>query len=178
MACGPIPSVLSSKLFSRTIGSVIQRLRAVLVILAACILLSSCQSESDPERISSVFLEQAEKAFEDRNPRALRNLISLDYSDRQNRDSREIISIGTGYIMRSRSLHLFTELESARFIDDHVHATVFAAFGARPVSNRSLLPQINADLYWFEIVLAKHSGDWRLIRASWRPAMLDDLMRD
>jgi hypothetical protein len=149
-----------------------------LSIIAACALLLGCNPESDPELISSIFLEKAEKAFADRSPRSLRELISKDYLDTQQRDAKEISAIGTGYIMRSRSIYLFTDLESAVFSGAQIHATVLAAFAARPVSNRSLLPRMDADLYWFEIVLTKESGDWKLLQSSWRQAMLEDVVSD
>ncbi len=145
---------------------------------AMCLIQQGCSSESDPELIISDFLEKAEEAFEDRSPRALRELISNDYFDTHQRNAKEIGAVGSGYIMRSRSIHLFTDLESAFFSGDQIHSTVLAAFAARPVSSRSLLPQINADLYWFEIVLTKESGDWKLVQSSWRPAMLEDLTGD
>lgn len=156
----------------------ILQLGIFLLVLSQCLLSSGCLSESDPELISAVFLEKAEKAFENRSPRALRKLVSEQYFDEQNRDSKEIVAIGASYIMRSRSIHLFTDLESALFSGDQIHAKVLAAFGASQIESRSLLPQINADLYWFEIVLTKESGDWKLMQAVWRPAMLEDVLND
>jgi len=150
----------------------------LLIVLSHCALSTGCRPASDPELISTLFLQQAEKAFEDRSPRALRKLVSEQYFDEQNRDSKEIVAIGASYIMRSRSIHLFTDLESALFYGDQVHAKVVAAFGASQIESRSLLPQINADLYWFEIVLTKESGDWKLMQAVWRPAMLEDVLND
>lgn len=164
---------------SRDLNGELHRYTCFGLLLAAALVFSSgCSSETDPELISSIFLEKAEKAFEERSPRALRDLISKDYFDTQQRDGKEIGAIGTAYIMRSRAIHLFIDLESAAFSGDQVQATVLAAFAARPVSSRSLLPRINADLYWFEIMLTKESGDWKLLQSSWRQAMLEDVLND
>jgi len=150
-----------------------------LLIVTAVLLFSGCSAESDPEIIASAFLETAEEAFEKRSPRALRNLISEQYFDTRNRDKNEVLAIGSAYIMGSRSIYLFTDLESALFHgDEQVQATVLAAFAARPVSERTLLSRINTDLYWFEIELTKESGDWKLTQSDWRQAMLDDVLSD
>lgn len=150
-----------------------------LISIAVFFIFSGCSAESDPEIITAAFLEKVEEAFENRSQRALRKLISRQYVDSQNRDKNEILAIGTAYIMGSRSIYLFTDLESARFYGDgQVQATVLAAFAARPVSERTLLSGINTDIYWFEIELTTESGDWKLTRSDWRPAMLDDVLSD
>lgn len=152
--------------------------RMLLFLLLIAAFLSSCSSPSDPEQIASTFIEDASAAFKDRNGRALRKLISSDYIDSQNRTGDQVASIGSVYIMRSRSIYLFTELESAARSGDQVFATVLAAFAARPVSSRSLLPQVNADVYRFEIVLKEERGEWKLASSSWRQAMLEDVFND
>ncbi len=156
----------------------ITRLPQCLFIFLISAVLFSCSSPSDPEQIASAFIDDAATAFEDRNARALRNLISSDYVDTQNRTGDRVASIGSVYIMRSKSIYLFTELESAVRSGDQVMATVLGAFAARPVESRSLLPQVNADLYWFEITLKEENGEWKLISSSWRQAMLDDVFTD
>jgi hypothetical protein len=151
-------------------------LKLVFILLTA--VLFSCSTTSDPEQIASAFIEDAAAAFENRNARALRKLISSDYVDSQNRTAEQIASIGSLYIMRSRSIYLFTELDSAVQSGDRVLATVLGAFAARPVKNRGLLPQVNADLYWFEIALKEENGDWKIVSSSWRQAMLEDVFSD
>ena len=152
--------------------------RCLLFCLLTTAALVSCSSPSDPEQIASTFVKNAAAALEAGNARALRNLISLDYFDSQNRTADQIASIGSVYIRRSKSIHLFTELDSALWSGDQVEATVLGAFAARPVESRGLLPQVNADLYWFEITLKKESGEWKLVRSNWRQAMLEDVFAD
>ena len=140
--------------------------------------LITCSSPSDPEQVASAFIQDAVAAFEDRNSRALRTLISSAYFDSQNRTGDQVASIGSVYIMRSKSIHLFTELDSAVRSGDQVMATVLGAFAARPVDRRSLLPPVDADLYWFEITLKEENGEWKLVSSSWRQAMLEDIFND
>jgi hypothetical protein len=80
--------------------------------------------------------------------------------------------------MRTRSIHVFFNLESARRSGDNIEASVLVALASRPIEDRSLLPQFDGDIYIFEIVLAEDKAEWRLLSADWREAMLDDLMGD
>lgn len=138
----------------------------------------SCSSPAEPEQIALEFIDEATTVFEKGSLRALRKLISRNYRDSQKRNHEQIAAIGSAYIMRSKSIFLFSELESARQLDSQVQATVLTAFAARPVDSRNLLPQIQADLYWFDIVLTKEGGEWKLLSSSWRQAMLEDIFND
>ena len=146
-----------------------------LLVTMAIVPFCSCSSPTDPEQIAAAFIEDATKAFAERDPGALRTLISGEYLDSQQRDGEQIVSIARLYIMRSRSIYLFSDLEFAERSGDLIQATVLAAFAARPVTSRSMLPQLDTDIYWFEIALVEERGIWKLLRARWRPAMLDDI---
>jgi len=37
---------------------------------------------------------------------------------------------------------------------------------------------LKADIYWFDIVLVQEGGDWKLLEAYWRQAMVDDFFRE
>lgn len=143
-------------------------------ILAAA---SSCTT-SPPEKITADFLKQAEEAFADRNILALKKLVSPDYSDAENRGAGDVVSIAAAYIRSSKSIYLFSDLESAAFKDDRLEARVLTAFAARPIMDPTALAQLKADIYWFDIVLVQEGGDWKLLEAQWRQAMVDDFFRE
>jgi len=44
----------------------------------------------------------------------------------------------------------------------------------RPVANAGELVGMNANLYRFDLELVRRGGDWRVQRAAWEPARLDD----
>ena len=143
-------------------------------ILAAA---SSC-TPTPPEKITADFLKQAEEAFADRHILALKKLVSPDYNDAENRGAGDVLSIAAAYIRSSKSIYLFSDLESAAFRDDRLEARVLTAFAARPIMDPTALAQLKADIYWFDIVLVQEGGDWKLLEAQWRQAMVDDFFRE
>ena len=140
-------------------------------------MMSSCSLPSTPEQHVSEFIESSEKAFEDRDIRSLRKLVSSRYKDEQNRTANDVLAIAAAYIGRSKSIYLFTDLESAVLEDDLIEARVLVAFGSRPAEDRATLLQLNADIYWFDIVLADENGSWKLIKGQWTQAMVDDFFK-
>ena len=147
------------------------------LILTLAVLMSSCSSPSTPEQHASEFIERSELAFEDRDIRSLRKLVSSSYMDGQNRAANDVLAIAAAYIRGTKSIYLFTDLESAVSEDDLINARVLVAFGSRPVKDRAALMQLNADIYWFDIVLADENGNWKLIEAQWTQAMVDDFFK-
>ena len=141
-------------------------------------LAASCDSPTTPEEIAGQFIKQSEEAFEERDIRGLKKLISPDYRDPLNRTAGDIVSIAAAYIRSSKSIYLFTDLESAAAEQERIQARVLAAFGARPISDPSIIGQVQADIYWFDIVLVEESGGWRLVEADWQQAMVDDFFKD
>ena len=158
-----------------------EKIRALLLSLLFAVLWTmapSCTQQDKPEQIAHAFIEKTEKAFENRSLRQLKALISPAYHDSRGRSERDIAALGSTYIMRTRSIHVFFNLESARRSGDNIEASVLVALASRPIEDRSLLPQFDGDIYIFEIVLAEDKAEWRLLSADWREAMLDDLMGD
>lgn len=136
----------------------------------------SCNSPTTPEEIATQFIEQSETAFEGRNILALKKLISSNYQDTHNRSAGDVIAIAAAYIRSSKSIYLFTDLNSAYFEGDLIQARVLSAFAARPIMDRSVLGQMQADIYWFDITLAEESGGWKLVAALWQQAVVEDFL--
>jgi hypothetical protein len=156
-----------------------KKIRALLLSILFAMLWtipSSCSHQEEPDQIAHAFIEKAEMAFENRSGRQLKSLISSAYRDSRGRSEHDITALGSTYIMRARSIHVFFNLESARRNGDSIEASVLVALASRPIEDRSLLPQFDGDIYIFEIVLAKDKGEWKLLGAEWRQAMLDDLV--
>ncbi|MGI9536776.1 MAG: hypothetical protein ACR2PB_06885 [Desulfocapsaceae bacterium] len=108
----------------------------------------------------------------------LKKLVSPNYQDSRNRSAGDVLAIAAAYIRSSKSIYLFSDLESAVFNDDLVQARVLTAFATRPVMDRTALAQLSADIYWFDIVLEDESGNWQLIDAQWQQAMIDDFFKN
>ena len=144
------------------------------VLCIALALIPSCSSPTAPEEIAWQFIEESEKAFEERDIFKLKKLISSNYGDSQNRSANEIVTIAAAYIRSSKSIYLLTDLHSAEFKEERIHARVLAAFAARPISEPSTLAQMRADIYWFDVELAEEKGSWKLTGAQWRQATVED----
>lgn len=152
----------------------------LLLSLFTCILIiQSCKQQTTPDIIAQEFIDQLKTAVDDRTLRGISELISKDYHDTHNRNRRDIAGLASAYLIRSKSLHLFTDLVSAGPLSDSsIKCRVLAAFAATPVANKSLLPDIQADFYWFDIELIEENGDWKVLSAVWQQAMLDDFFND
>ncbi len=151
---------------------------SIALLLALLFLVVSCSSQTTPEEITTQFIRESEKAFEDSDILRLKKLISSQYRDSQNRTSGDVISIAAAYIRSSKSIYLFTDLDSAIYSDDRIEARILAAFAARPISDPAILGQLQADIYWFDIVLAEEKGGWKLMAAQWQQGMVDDFFKD
>jgi hypothetical protein len=178
LGCALVDTLKSAQLPLLTMLTIL-RLRICIALLVAFPLLAvSCSSSTTPEEITAQFIRESEEAFEEGDIRGLKKLISPHYLDSQNRTAGDILAIAAAYIRSTKSIYLFTDLDLAVNAEDRIEARVLAAFGARPITDLSLLGQIQADIYWFDIVLAKENGDWKLVAARWRQAMVDDFFKD
>lgn len=145
-----------------------------------CILTTqSCKQQAAPDIIAQEFIDRVKTAVDERSIRGISELVSADYRDTHKRDRRDIAGLASAYLIRSKSLHLFTDLVSARPLSDAtLQCRILAAFASTPVDDKSLLPDIQADFYWFDIELIEENGDWKLVSAVWQQAMLDDFFSD
>jgi hypothetical protein len=150
----------------------------LLLTVLALLLPVACSEEQGPEAIAREFVTACEEAAQQRRLRDLRELIAEEYADPAGRTAQDVLAVAAGYLMRNRSVHIYTRLQTATEQDGRIQATVLAALAGRPISDVSMLPSINADLYRFELELVEQGGDWRLAGATWRTALVDDFFAD
>ena len=113
---------------------------------------------------------EAERAAEDRDASALFDLIAADYRDGRGNGVEEIRRYVRGYLIAHQSIHMLSpvdEVEMQATGLPRVRATVgMLGREAAPESSWDLA----ADIYEFDITLAREDGEWRIIRADWRQA--------
>lgn len=148
------------------------------ILLALPMMIISCSSTTTPEEIAATFIKQSEIAFEEGNIRALKKLVSSNYQDTHNRGAGDVIAIAAAYIRSSKSMYLFSDLDSAYFEGDLIQARVLTAFAARPIMDKSVLGRMQADIYWFDITLVEESGGWKLVAALWQQAKVEDFFEN
>ena len=144
--------------------------------LILTLLLIACSRDATPPEVQiRTLVANAQSAAEARDAPGLRALIADDYTDAQGNDRKAMENLIRLHILRNQSIHLFTRIHAIAFPQpDHATVRVAAAMAGRPVANAGELVGMNANLYRFDLELVRRGGDWRVQRAAWEPARLDD----
>ena len=149
-----------------------------LAVLAACLLVSCWPEPGSPEGQLRAMFVKAERAVEEKDIGALKDLVSDHYADTRGHDKQSIIGLLKFYFFRHKSIHLLTQIRPASFPDSTLaEVTVFVAMAGQPISGAEQLAILRADLHRFDFQLASESsGDWKVFRAEWRRAQLSDFL--
>jgi len=150
------------------------RITPLLVILV--LILSACGPEASPEQQVRDTLAALEAAVEKRSLGAVGDFIADDYADTWHVDRNTVLRSLLAYLQGHQSIHLLTRVAEIQLDDasQQALAVVFVGMAGVPVESPQALLTLNADLYRFEIGLRRDASDWQIIKASWRPAMIDD----
>ena len=140
------------------------------------ILLTGCGRESDsPEEQVRLFVSAGEEAAENQDTAAIKKLISENYSDERNRVKKDLIRITAGYFLRHKNIHILSRISETSFPQpDTANVQIYVAMADLPFTDMESLLNLRADLYLFDMMLQLEKKKWRLVKASWRPAMLED----
>lgn len=153
-------------------------LAAFLLAAAAAVLLlvlSACGRENAPEKQIERLVEKGKEAAENGKPGELRELISTRYADDHGRTSRDIVALAARYLYANKNIHLFTRIRELTFSgSEAARLRMYAAMAGQDVSGPDALLNMRADLYLFDLDLALEEGEWRVVRADWRPAGLEE----
>ncbi len=147
------------------------------VVLLA--LLAGCDRRTPltPEdRIRALFSE-VERASRERDLVTLKDMISESYSDTRGRNKADVSAILTAYYLRRGSIYVLTRVRSLELQDNaRAHASVLAGLARAPTLDFGEIQGPRGDIYLFDLDLAEEGdADWRVTRASWRPARPGDL---
>ena len=154
------------------------RARRVAVVFVAALLLPACSSTPDsPEAEIRALIARAEKAAEEKDIATLKEMISDDYSDQQGQDKQMIIRVVSYHLLRSKTIHLLTQVAKIDLQDTkHADVTIFLAMAGRAIQGFDQVSRLRADLYRIDFsVSAEKPKDWKVTRAEWRPAEMEDL---
>lgn len=155
--------------------------KAVTAVLAAaamvllCLLLPGCGREDSTERQIERFVAAGKEAVAARKPGELQELISGSYMDDHGRTRRDLIALAARYLYATRNIHLFTRIDELIFpAPDKARLRIYAALAGQNVSDPDVLLSMKADLYRFDLELSREDDDWKVVRADWQPAGLED----
>lgn len=130
-----------------------------------------CSQPDAPEQRVRALIVDAEEAIEKKELARVRGHVSERYADENGHDRRAIEGILRLYVLRHEGIHLLTRIESvAPMPPNRAQAVVYVAMAGRPIKTADEVRALNANLYRFEITFEEERGDWRVVRAAWRPA--------
>ena len=144
--------------------------RFTAVVICAVMWLGACDGDDLPEAQVRAVITEAERAAEDRNASALFDLIAPDYHDGRGNGVEDIKRYVRGYLIAHQSIHMLTRVEAVELPASdlaRVRATV-GMLGRETASESSW--DLAAEVYEFDITLAREDGEWRVTRADWRRA--------
>jgi hypothetical protein len=138
---------------------------AVLVTLAA-----GCGDSRTPDAKVRAVIAHGEQAAEARDLSAIMDLVSRSYRDEQGGGRDELKQYLRGYLVAHQAIHLLTKIESVEFpYRDMAKVSLTLGTLGRDTAAATAF-DLAADVYDVELELALVDGEWRITRASWRPA--------
>jgi hypothetical protein len=152
-----------------------RRTLATLALLAGATAIACQRDEPTAHDRILATLAAAEQAAEAGDAAALKSGISDAYRDAAGRDKQAVGAIVGLHLLQQRSVHLLTRVVSVAVEPPgEARAEVLVAMAASPIDGPELLAGVRADLYRFDLSLREENGNWRVVSAAWRPAVLDD----
>ncbi len=138
---------------------------AVLVTFAA-----GCGEPQTPDAKVRAVIAQGEQAAEARDLSAIMDLVAPSYRDEQGGSRDELKQYLRGYLVAHQAIHLLAKIESVEFpYRDMAKVSLTLGTLGRDSAAATAF-DLAADVYYVELELALDDGEWRVTRASWRPA--------
>jgi hypothetical protein len=147
------------------------RSRPGLALLAALVtVVAGCGESQTPEAMVRGVIAQGEQAAEARDLSAIMDLVAPAFEDGQGGGRDELKQYLRGYLVAHQAIHLLTKVESVEFpYRDMAKVSLTLGTLGRDSAAATAF-DLAADMYDVELDLALDDGEWRVTRASWRPA--------
>jgi len=145
-----------------------------LLVLCA-VFLSGCGESLSPEDQVRKYLATVVAAVEARDVLAVREVVSENYKDDASRTRRDLLRLVTGYVLRHKNIYLFSQVDEINFPEaGHSRVNIFVAMAGSPMTGAEALLDFKADLYEFDLTLRQEGDVWRLTKARWQRASIDN----
>jgi hypothetical protein len=134
-------------------------------------------AEPVEERLRRV-VDKAVSAVEAGDVGALMELVSDSYADARGNDKPSLRRAVAWHILRHRTAHVLPHVQAIELASERsARLELIAALAGTTVPDLEALARIDADVYRFELELRlEEDDDWRVTRAEWEPASLEDLL--
>jgi hypothetical protein len=146
-----------------------QRMRRYLALPLAA-LVAACGPDATPEAQVRAVIAAGETAAEARDLSALMALVGEGFRDGEGGGREDLKSYLRGYFVAHQSIHLLTRVDAVELpYRDMARVSLTVGTLGREAAGASAF-DVAADIYDVELDLQLEDGDWRVTRASWRPA--------
>ena len=125
---------------------------------------------ADPHAELAELVAAAETAAEDRDGSFFRDLIAPSYQDTRGYDRDELLGLIRGYLLAHSNIEIITNVDEIAVEGSDAARVVVRAGMVGRRAGEPLLGGIEGQLYRIELKL-RNDDSWRVIEASWQPAM-------
>jgi hypothetical protein len=134
-------------------------------------------AEPVEERLRQL-VDEAVLAVEAGDVGAVMQLVSDGYADSRGNDKRALRRAVAWHVLRHQTAHVLTHVQAIELASERAaRLELIAALAGTTIPDVEALARIDADLYRFELELRLEADDdWRVTRAEWHPASLQDLL--
>ena len=140
----------------------------ILPTLLFTVLAAGCSDSQAPEAQVRTVIEGMEAAAEARDVGELMNHVSKDYRDAYGQGPQEAARYVRGFFLTTQKLHLLTRIDAIEFPGaDEARANVTVGMMSREADSADSW-DLAADLYEFDVGLARDEGDWKVTYAEWK----------
>lgn len=155
-----------------------RRRRLVALVVAGASLGLACSTAPPEERIRRR-LDRAERAAEDGDLEAVMALVSPSYSDDRGRDRRALAALLRYRLGGHGTIHVLKKVRRVDVDrDGRGHVEAWIAVAGSPLDGEWNLDAVDADVVSVNLELEESSGEWLVLRASWRRVRPTDLLRE
>jgi hypothetical protein len=142
----------------------------VVVFTALVMIVAGCGDSQTPDAEVRTVIAQGEQAAEARDLSGIMDLVAPSYGDGQGGGRDELKQYLRGYLVAHQAIHLLTKVESVEFpYRDMAKVSLTLGTLGRDAAAATAF-DLAADVYDVELELKLDDGEWRVTRASWRPA--------
>jgi len=144
----------------------------------ALLLSPACRgARLSPEARVRQAIDKAVKAVRERDIKPLADAVSEQYSDRERNDKQQVLSLVRMQFLVHPNLYLVAKTSSIECPEPtQAQVSMFVALASVPPGGVPDLRQLSADVYRFDLTMADEDGTWRVVRATWAPATVKDLL--
>jgi len=149
------------------------------ILILQTVFLLSCSDDValTKEQLLYQSIDELENRFEERKLGRIIEYVSKDYHDEQGRKIKDIKRAIQMQLMRHKSLHVFSVVKEITWTGQQkAKVNITAAMGGKPMTSKSFLTAIRADMINFQVVFVLQENIYKVKSATWTWADPSDFL--